>query len=88
MKNTKRRSERMNLAEAIVESKKIDTEFRWAEHNYRHEDDERLDRKEAMGHDEVMKEAETRRLQLGIQLEIMRQRSMRMDGALDKLEKL
>ena len=56
-KNKKRQSERMNLAEAIVESKKIDTEFRWAEHNYRREHDERLDRKEAMRHDEVLKEA-------------------------------
>lgn len=64
----------------------MDTEFRWAAHNYRREHDERVDRKEAMRHEEVMKEAETRRLQLEIQLETMRQRTMRMDGALDNLE--
>lgn len=40
-----------------------------------------------MRHDEIMKEAENRRLQLEIQLETLRQRSMRMEGALDKLEK-
>ena len=88
LKNKKCRSERMSLAEAIVESKRIDTEFRWAEHNYRREYDERVDRKEAMRHDEVMKEAETRRLQLEIQLETMRQRGMRIEGALDKLDKM
>ncbi len=88
LKNKKRRSERINLAEAIVESKRMDTEFRWAEHNYRRKYGERVDRKEAMRHEEVMKEAETRRLQLEIQLETMRQRTMRMDGALDKLEQM
>ena len=73
LKNKKRRSERMNLAEAIVESKRMDTKFRWAEHNYRREHDERVDRKEAMRHEEVMKEVETRQLQFKIQLETMRQ---------------
>lgn len=66
----------------------MDTEFRWAEHNYRREHDERVDRKEAMRHDEVMKEAETRRLQLQIQLETIRQRCIRMDRALDKLDNI
>lgn len=64
LKNKKRRSEQISLAEAIVESKRMDTEFRWTEHNYRREYDERVDMKEAMWHDEVMKEVETRRLQL------------------------
>lgn len=88
LKNKKRRSERISLAEAIVESKRMDTEFRWAEHNYRRKHDKRVDRKEAMRHDEVMKEAETRRLQLQIQLETMRQRGIRMDRALDKLDNI
>lgn len=78
----------MNLAEAIVESKRMDMEFCWAEHNYHHEHDERVDKKEAMRHEEIMKEAETRRLQLEIQLETMRQRTMRIDWALDKLGKI
>lgn len=63
----------MNIAEAIVEPKRIDTGFRWAEHNYRRKYDERVDKKEAMRHDEIMKEAENRRLQLKIQLETLRQ---------------
>lgn len=71
LKNKKHRSERMNIAEAIVESKRIDTGFRWAEHNYRRKYDERVNR----------------RLQLKIQLETLRQRSMSIEGALDKLEK-
>ncbi len=78
----------MNLAEAIVESKRIDTEFCWAKHNYRREHNERVDRKEAMRHEEVMKEAETRRLQLEMQLETIRQTTMCMDGVLNKLEKM
>ncbi len=56
----------MNLVEAIVESKRIDTEFRWAEHNYCHKHDKRIDRKETMRHEKVMKEAETCQLQLEI----------------------
>ena len=63
----------MSLAETIVQSKRI----------YK-----RVDRKEAMRHDEVMKEAETRRLQLEIQLETMRQRGMQIEGVLDKLDKI
>ena len=88
LKNKKRLSEQMSLAETIVQSKRIDMEFCWAEHNYRREYDERVDRKEAMRHDEVMKEAETRRLQLEIQLETMRQRGMQIEGVLDKLDKI
>lgn len=60
LKNKKRRSEQISLIEAIVESKRMDMEFCWTEHNYRHEYDERVDRKEAMWYDEVMKEVETR----------------------------
>lgn len=41
-----------------------------------------------MRHDEFMKEVETCRLQLEIQLETMRQRTMCMDGALGKQENL
>lgn len=44
--------------------------------------------KEAMRYEKVMKEAKTRRLQLEIQLETMRQRTMRINGALDMLEKI
>ena len=62
--------------EAIVESKRMDTEFCWAEHNYCRKHDEGVDRKEAMWHKKFMKEAETCQLQLQIQLETMRQRDI------------
>ncbi len=81
LKIKKCRSERINLAEAIVKSKRIDTKF-WAEQNYRRKHDEHVDRKEAMQHEEVMKEAESRRLQLEIKLETVKQKTMRIDGAL------
>ena len=42
----------MNLVETIVELKRIDTKFWWAEHNYWHKYDERLDKKEVMRHDD------------------------------------
>lgn len=86
LKNKKRRFKRISFVEAIVESKGMDTEFCWAEYHYCREHDEREDRKEAMRHDEVMIKAETCRFQLQILLETVRQRSIWVDGAPDKLD--